>query len=178
MARSDDQPEPGSFYRYSLDIIQAAHPGRDASWHRQQAREVMTEAYEARRRLLPPEDDASDAPVYPPGDSVYLKEDFKAGERAGEAQWRKSTTSKAGQPVQVAQVRGIICIRAGEGSDESDIFLTLPEWRVFAQYLEARSRSTKTVHLRAEARTQLLTELSVDSRRELRESVDSLLALA
>jgi hypothetical protein len=134
-----ERPEPGSFYLHALDVIRLAHPDRTASWQRQRAREVMTAAFEERRKLLP--DDAGDlVPTFPrtSEELANLAEDFKVGEDAGEARWRTPSTGSGdrGKGVEVAQVRGIICIRRG-GSPQSAMYLTTPDWYIFAKDLES-----------------------------------------
>ena len=140
METAVESPEPGSFYLHALDVISRAHPDRAAGWQRQRAREVMTAAFEERKKLLPDDDGGDLVPTFPrtPEELTNLAEDFQVGEEAGEARWRTPSTGPGdrGEGVQVAQVRGIICIRRG-GSPQSAMYLTTPDWYIFAKDLES-----------------------------------------
>jgi hypothetical protein len=168
--------EPGSFYRHSLDLIQAAHPDQDESWHREQARAAMTAAFEVREQAIAGLD-LPEMPTYPRTDAdlAALEQDFRQGEKAGEARWQTSTTSRSGQPVQVAQVRGIICIRAGGQPDGPALYLTQPEWRIFARALERGVHPTTIATLRPAADRQPYEDLTEIKRRKLAATGNSLI---
>ncbi|MEU4560050.1 DUF397 domain-containing protein [Actinoplanes sp. NPDC023936] len=176
MTRAKGVSEPGSFYRHSLELIQAAHPNRSDSWHREQARAAMTAAFEAREQAIAGRD-LPEMPTYPrtEADLDALEQDFKEGEKAGEARWQTSTTAKSGQPVQVAQVRGIICIRAGGRPDGPALYLTQPEWRIFARALERGVHPKAIATLRPEADRQPYEGLNEEKRLELAATGNSLI---
>jgi len=174
-------PQPGSFYLHTLAVIQEAHPDREAGWQRQQAREVMTVAFEERKRLVTGDDVGELVPTYPrtPEELANLEEDFRAGELAGEVQWRtpSSSSGRHDQRVEVAQARGIICIRRG-GSPTSAIYLTTPDWYVFAKDLESGAKLTQLAELRPEAEMLLGEQFTPARRRELRDTIDAILVSA
>jgi ribonuclease D len=177
MTDAGSRPEPGSFYRHTLAVIQAAHPNREAAWQRAQAREVMDSVAEERERLVPDDDLHEIAPMYPrtPEDLANLEQDFQAGERAGEVEWRTSSSSAdRRKSVEVAHVSGIICIRRG-GDPSAAMYLTKPDWRVFARRLEDGSAVTD---LTPQAAQVLDQDFTPAEGRELRATVDALVVPA
>jgi ribonuclease D len=167
-------PEPGSFYRHTFAVIRASHPDQSAAWQRTQAREVLASVSEERERLVPDDDLREIAPLHPrtPEDVANLEQDFKAGEQAGEVEWR--TPSGSADPrkrVEVAQARGIICIRRG-GNSNTAMYLTKPDWRAFARRLES---GVAVTDLTSQAARVLDREPTPANTRELRETVNALI---
>jgi hypothetical protein len=172
--RTDADHAPGSFYRHALDMIRAAHPTRDPAWQREQARSILTEAFDERLRLLG--DEAGDliGPGFPrtPEEIAYLKEDFDAGAQADSVDWRAASGSTSPENrVEVARVRGIICIRRGEGNNSPAMYLTRPDWYTFARSLGAASKAEQLTDLQPAA-PQVLGEGRLTQKQELVDTVE------
>jgi hypothetical protein len=160
-------------------MIQAAHPTQDPVWQRERAREVMTTAFEARRKLLGSLAVETPGPTFPhePAERASLRKDFEAGQEATEVNWRAATGStSSADRVEVAQVKGIICIRRGGNMNEA-MFLTLPDWYIFAEYLGETSPARQLEDLQPEAPKVLDERLTKAKKQKLVDTVEDVLAI-
>jgi hypothetical protein len=162
--RRSKKREPGSFYSRALEVINAADPLGDEGMQRQQARELMAAAYEARVRLAPIEDTGRGA-SYPrtAKELRELKDDFKAGEIAREITRQTSTPPTAsGHYIEVMEVRGIVRLRRGGDPSATEIYLTKPEWQIFLKDLERESPASALEGLHLEPSSELIEDLAQD----------------
>ncbi|MEV6342988.1 hypothetical protein [Actinoplanes sp. NPDC051851] len=179
--KSDAQAVPGSFYRHALATIQAAHPTEDPAWQREQARRVMTAAFRTRQKVLGAAAVSSAGPMFPhtSEDRALLKRDFDTGARVDGVTWHAASgAASAVDRVEVAQSRGIICIRRGESNNGPAMYLTLPDWYEFAKNLSESPSAVPLEELQPEAPRVLDERLRADRGEKLVATVEDVLTVA